>query len=712
MKFGKIKLWSKFNLTTKILIVFLALSIVSLAIVGSLALINIHRVGDYALESSTSLGDRAVSDSTNALEAQAEKHLLSLAKSQAAISNTLFEKVEAETNTIAKVASTLWSNSVSSGYQRSYSQEERPDDIYATSVYVLAPGVAADAVREELNLSSNLDDIFMPIYSSDPNLTWVYIGTESGIFRLYPWTSGIDPSFDPRVRGWYKRAKETDDTGWTEPYIDVTTGELMVTCSKPVYNSRGELIWVIGVDVTIETINQRIINTQVGELGYAFLIDNNGKVVARPGLSAGDERWDETFKAENLLHSDNPELRKIAKDMTASNTGIARYRFEEGEKYIAYAPITSTNWSIGIVMPVEEIVAPALATKSQITAATEATSEHINRRINNMQNAFIGIFVTILLVVFGLAFLFSRTITKPVVALKKGAEVIGGGNLDYKVEIDTGDEFEELANSFNKMASDIKEHIEELRRTTAEKESMLKELEIASGIQQSFLPESTPEIEGIDLAALNLPAREVGGDFYDFIPVSTDKWGLVIADVSGKGVPAALFMALSRTLVRANAIGNPTASDAIRRANDLIAEDDRSSMFVTLFYGVLDPNKKTLTYVNAGHNPPLVLGRGGGDIKMLEAKGTALGVMPDIELEEKKISLREGDIVVLYTDGVTEAINNKEEQFGQDRLIEVIAQSTNLSAQDLIDRIEEEVTVFAQGQPQFDDFTLVVLKAI
>ncbi len=363
-------------------------------------------------------------------------------------------------------------------------------------------------------------------------------------------------------------------------------------------------------------------------------------------------------------------------------------------------------------MPVEEIVAPALATKSQITAATEDTSEHINRRINNMQNAFIGIFVTILLIVFGLAFLLSRTITKPVVALKKGSEIIGRGNLDYKVEIDTGDEFEGLANSFNKMASDIKEHIEELRRTTAEKERMSKELEIASGIQQSFLPESTPEIEGIDLAALNLPAREVGGDFYDFIPVSTDKWGLVIADVSGKGVPAALFMALSRTLVRANAIGNPIASDAIRRANDLIAEDDRSSMFVTLFYGVLDPNKKTLTYVNAGHNPPLVLGRGSGDIKMLEAKGIALGVMPDIELEEKEISLRKGDIVVLYTDGVTEAINNKEEQFGQDRLIEVIAQSTNLSAQDLIDRIEEEVTVFAQGQPQFDDFTLVVLKAI
>ena len=146
--------------------------------------------------------------------------------------------------------------------------------------------------------------------------------------------------------------------------------------------------------------------------------------------------------------------------------------------------------------------------------------------------------------------------------------------------------------------------VTERDRYRRELERRAYEMEIAAGIQQSFLPESPPRIEGVELAALNLPAREVGGDFYDFIPVSQDKWGLVIAVVSGKGVPAALFMALSRTLVRANAIGNPTVSGAIRRANDLIVEDDRANMFVTLFYSVLDPKRKTLSYVNAGHNPP------------------------------------------------------------------------------------------------------------
>ncbi len=211
-------------------------------------------------------------------------------------------------------------------------------------------------------------------------------------------------------------------------------------------------------------------------------------------------------------------------------------------------------------------------------------------------------------------------------------------------------------------------------------------------------------------AALNWPAREVGGDFYDFIPVSEDKWGLVIANVSGKGVSAALFMALSRTLVRAHAVGKPTVSQAIRRANDLIAEDDRANMFVTLFYGVLHPRKKTLTYVNAGHNPPVMLRREGREVILLEAKGIALGVMPNIELDEREISLRKSDLVVLYTDGATEAMNDREEQFGQQRLIQLIDEGRSLRAQELITRIQQGVTAFSTGQPEFDDITIMVLK--
>jgi sigma-B regulation protein RsbU (phosphoserine phosphatase) len=257
------------------------------------------------------------------------------------------------------------------------------------------------------------------------------------------------------------------------------------------------------------------------------------------------------------------------------------------------------------------------------------------------------------------------------------------------------------------------------RKTAADKETLKLELarteyemETARGIQQSFLPESPPQIEGFELSALNLPARQVGGDFYDFIPVSEGKWGIIIADVSGKGVPAALFMALSRTLVRVNVADNPTASQAMQKANHMISQETKMGMFVTLFYAVLTPEKKLLHYINAGHNPPFVVKEGSGDVILLRASGIAMGVIDDVILEEKVIELGSNDIVVFYTDGITEAINRKSEQFGEKRLIETINRYAALPPKDLISRVKDEVFAFAQDQPQFDDFTLVILKAI
>jgi sigma-B regulation protein RsbU (phosphoserine phosphatase) len=257
------------------------------------------------------------------------------------------------------------------------------------------------------------------------------------------------------------------------------------------------------------------------------------------------------------------------------------------------------------------------------------------------------------------------------------------------------------------------------RRTAAERESFRREIErtefemdTARGIQQSFLPESPPHIEGFELAALNLPARQVGGDFFDFIPVSENEWGIVIADVSGKGVPAALFMALSRTLVRANVSDKITASEAIQKANHLISQEAQMGMFVTLFYAVLAPEQRRLQYVNAGHNPPFVVNKGSTDVILLRASGIAMGVIDDVVLEEKEIMLDSNDVVVFYTDGITEAINMAGEQFGEKRLVETINRNADSPVKDLVGAVKDEVFIFASGQPQFDDFTLVILKAI
>ncbi len=449
----------------------------------------------------------------------------------------------------------------------------------------------------------------------------------------------------------------------------------------------------------------------VGQTGYTALYEKEtGVMIFHP--NPGMVNFDMHNLSEKL-----PSWWMVFRPSLRGGTSSGYYDWEDvdgtiREKFMYMVPVEGTRYMVAATTYIDEFSQPGISTRNKILAATLQATNYINGQIRNTEMFFLVLFSVLLVVIVGLSFRLSRLITNPIKVLKQGSEIIGGGNLDHRVELHTGDELEDLANSFNKMALDLKTHVEELRRTTAVKERVEKELDLARGIQQSFLPEAPPKVAGFDLAALNTPALEVGGDFFDYIPVALDQWGLVIADVSGKGFPAALFMALSRTMLRANTVGNPTVSQTITRANNMIAEEGRANMFVTLFYGVLDPKRKTLTYVNAGHNPPFVTDRKGGDIVMLAAKGIALGVMSDMEFEEKQVALHEGDILLLYTDGVTEAVNRHGELFGQDRLAKLVEENQDRPAQEIIKIIEQAVIAYAEGLPQFDDLTLMAVKVI
>ncbi len=249
-----------------------------------------------------------------------------------------------------------------------------------------------------------------------------------------------------------------------------------------------------------------------------------------------------------------------------------------------------------------------------------------------------------------------------------------------------------------------------LNDEVAAKQRLAQELQVARDIQKRLLPSFCPLVPGFELAADWRSALEVSGDFYDFVPLAGSTLGLLIADVSGKGVPAALFMALSRSLVRSGVIGASSPSEGLRRANTWIIKDAQSDMFVTLFYGVLDPAARTLTYANAGHNRPLLYRAYTGAIEPLAAKGIALGMLPEIELEERQVTMAPGDLLVLYTDGVTEAINEHEEAFGEERLTQVVRQHHDLEAKEVITQIRAAMRAFTGERPRFDDATLVVLK--
>ncbi len=353
---------------------------------------------------------------------------------------------------------------------------------------------------------------------------------------------------------------------------------------------------------------------------------------------------------------------------------------------------------------------PALLVEAEIEQTAGAMEETVEQARRSLVRNTAWIVAGTVLVVVGAATLFARTLTRPIQDLAQGAAEIGAGNLDARLTLRSRDELGQLATAFNQMAADLRHYTEELARSTAERERLVRELEIAHEIQQSFLPRSWPRVPGIELAAMNLPARHVGGDFYDFIPLQGDRLGLLVADVSDKGVPAALFMALSRSLIRAYSVDSPDVLTALQRANAFIAMDNESMMFVTLFYAVLDPQTLHLTYINAGHNPPLLVGRDSRRLVLLKAKGVALGVVEDLPLEEHQVRLRAGDVLVLYTDGVTEAMNPQREQFGEERLQRIVGENRDLSAEALMRMVNEQIARFSSGAPQSDDITLMVVK--
>ena len=248
-----------------------------------------------------------------------------------------------------------------------------------------------------------------------------------------------------------------------------------------------------------------------------------------------------------------------------------------------------------------------------------------------------------------------------------------------------------------------------LQKEMVVRERLETEVQLARQIQQTFLPESLPEIPGWELAARWKPARQVGGDFYDVFELPDNKLGLFIADVSDKGVPAALFMALTRTLVHAAVIETDTPSDAMKHVNDLLIPDTKQGMFVTAVYAVLDMNTNELMYVNAGHNPPLLV-RSGGSQEYLTRTGVALGAAENMKYEHRTISLEKDDSLLFYTDGLTESYDIDGDFYGEERLENALTENHCSSASELMDVVEKNLIDFVGDMPAADDLTMLALR--
>ncbi|MBM3858883.1 MAG: HAMP domain-containing protein [Verrucomicrobia bacterium] len=511
------------------------------------------------------------------------------------------------------------------------------------------------------------------------------------------------------ARDWYTAAKERGRPTWSEPYFDAGGGETwMVTYSVPFHrerNGRREFAGVVTADVQLDHLSGIVSDIKLYGSGYAFLISRRGQYISYPQREVmfRESIFSRAEKTGSQQHQE------IGQRMIRGEEGVVRVssRHLGRMSWLYFAPVPSSGWSVGIQFAEDEVLA--------------------DLRVMNRTVLVIGA------IGFGLLFaavvFVAARVIEPIRQLAQQTREIAKGNLDLQIpRVNSRDEVGDLTQSFENMRVALKEYIANLAHTSAAKERIESELKIAHTIQRNFLPKRFPPFPDklqFDLYAHLEAAREVGGDLYDFFLLDDDHLFFSIGDVAGKGVPAALFMAVSKTLIKGVAEQNLSPSQVLEKANCELAQENDELMFVTVCCGVLELSTGRVRYTNAGHLPPLWL-RPGREAAWIELpRGLLLGVEPDSRYETRTLTLQPGDTLLLYTDGVTEAMNMRDEFYGEDRLRALATQHTGAAPKELIATITEAVQQFssvvvspndptismlAEPTAQSDDITLLALR--
>ena len=645
------------------------------------------------------LGASAADDSKAALSTQMEDSLLRLAGNKAAISD---EKLAMVANMVKVISDSA--TAVASDPEGSLPKAMNyPDAANAGTTVAqlrLPEGVDLASVSEEVGLLGNLSPLLCSEHDTLDYVASVYLGSERGVSISADKDSDKKTNvYDPRSRSWYTEGKAAGGLIWTDIFVDNSGRGLGITCAKPYYDASGQLQGVVGAGMLLDILKEIVIETRLGETGYAFIANGRGEIIIADSVTIAEDGSINSQALSALLPA------ATASRIRSGESGIERVSIEGDDYFIAYSPMQTLPWSLAVVMSVEEVIAPATLAEQNIMGMTQDASAGIDQMIL----IALAVFAAALVLTFiGNTIMSKRLasgLAQPIIELSDGAGVIGAGNLDHRLNVKTGDELETLSDSFNSMIDNIK-------RITAEKERIGAELNVATQIQASMLPcifPAFPEREEFDIYASMQPAKEVGGDFYDFFLIDDNTLAVVMADVSGKGVPAALFMVIAKTLIKNNAQLGKSPAEVFETVNRLLCENNEAGMFVTAFMGYLDITSGKFTFVNAGHNPPLISVAGKFD--WLKAKRSfILAGMDGMPYKQNEVVLKPGDELFLYTDGVTEAMNPENKLFTEARLLEIISTKGGGDLKELLYAVKLGIDEFASGAEQADDITMLSLR--
>ena len=576
------------------------------------------------------------------------------------------------------------------------------------SWHLVTPEVVSSTLEYELNVNRHVSGCgigFVPDFFPEQG-RWCepYALNTGGEIVMKNIGSASHDYFDDE---WYVKGLASPEGVWTNPYLDKDgAGTVLCTFSRLVIaEPEGVVAGVFGADISLDELSALIVESIKKENEespflseapkdpkfqiYSFIIGPDGDYIVHPDR----ERILRTNFYDYAIGKDADKYRKLGNAMRAGEKGEKALQMDGVKSYVYFSPLLQSGWSMGIVVPVKRLLMPGFLFGTMI-----------------IMLILIG-----LLIVFFICRLAIQKSSKPLMRLAESTEEIAKGKFDTEIpQIETDDELRLLRDSFDDMRKSLAQYVDELTETTSQKASYERELSVARGIQMSMLPmkwPAFPDRTDIDIYGCVIPAKAVGGDMYEF-RLRDGKLFFCVGDVSGKGVPASLVMALISSMFRTLSTFESNPVKIVSHINSSMSARNENMMFVTLFVGALDLSTGELQYCNAGHNAPAVISN--GKASMLEVDpNLPIGVVHDWEYSLQNLKLSKDSMFFLYTDGLTEATRSDGQLFGDDRVLEKLSSNgKNISAERLITQMIAAVSDYVGEAEQSDDLTMLALRVL
>lgn len=586
-----------------------------------------------------------------------------------------------------------------------------------TSAMVLCEEGVDYTRSEYLGIIAHMSSAMIAMHRNSDKIDSCYIGLADGTVLCIDEKSGnkLDENGTPipfpvRQRPWYRGAIEADGLYFTGIQRDAYSNRIQVTCSVPI-RLDGEIVGVAGIDIVLENMID-LTGGDTAQGTYTYVVNDRGEVILG---SDGNGAFEVSDQTTDLHDMGNSKLSQFVDQALRETTDLETITIDKKPYYMVGAPMPTIGWAV--ISVVDKVITeqPKNLMLSEYNRINEEASGKFSDGTARTRLSIVLIMVMVFIIGLYAAMYAARKIVKPIEEMTRSIVRSSQTGEVFRMEDSyrTDDEIELLAETFEDLSKKTKKYIGQITEITAEKERISTELSLATKIQAAMMPHIFPAFPGrpeFDIYATMDPAKEVGGDFYDFFLVDDDHLCMVMADVSGKGIPAALFMMASKIILQSCAMLGQSPAEILTKTNEAICSNNQEEMFVTVWLGILEISTGKLTAANAGHEYPVIKKPDGGFELLKDKHGLVIGAMDGVRYKQYEMQLESGAKLFVYTDGVPEATDGDKKLFGMDRTLAALNEVRDAAPDVILKHVRSAVDDFVKDAEQFDDLTMLCME--